>query len=136
MYYRVSNGGISKQELEQQKRAAASAAAKTATLQTLPTSLYGEAYHGGTADSGYGNSTLYVTPTYSGSVYCTCVRDSQSGTGGSATLVINNSTQVKQGQATTISFSAGQTINFRLAIGGLEQWGKVTAHAAFTWTLN
>lgn len=132
MFYRVSNGGISKKELEQQKQAAA----KAATLQTLPTSLYGEAYHGGTADSGYGNSTLYVTPTYSGSVYCTCVRDSQSGTGGSATLVINNSTQVQQGQATTISFSAGQTINFRLAIDGLEQWGKVTAHAAFTWTLN
>ena len=132
------SGGISEAEVQRRINAAVAAAVASTTKNvqrsSLPTTLYCDAYHGGTMDSGYGNATIYVTPSYAGTVVCSCTLDSQSGTGGEATLVINNSREVAQGTSTTVSFSAGQTLTFRMNISGLQQWGRASGHGSFSWS--
>jgi hypothetical protein len=132
------SGGISEAEVQQRINAAVAAAVASTTKNvqrsSLPNTLYCEAYHGGTMDTGWGHAVITVTPSYAGTVVCSCTLDTRSGTGGAATLVINESTQVAQGNSTTISFSAGQTIRFRMVIDELQQWGKAMGHASFSWS--
>lgn len=134
------SSGISESEVQQRINAAVAAAVASTTKNvqrsSLPNYLYCEAYHGGTDDSGWGIASINVTPQYSGSVVCSCTLGSHSGTGGSATLVINDNIQVSQGSSTTIQFAANQTLKFTLNIGGLQQWGKAAGTANLSWSFN
>lgn len=106
-------------------------------IKALPKSLWCQAYHGGTSDSGYGSSTTggIIVP-FDGTLTCTV---SFSGDGWGSFSATQNGESVISGMGSgtrTISFAEGDTFSFGANVSGLENWARGTITVNLTWVAN